>query len=133
MDGGGGFALAAWDPLAAGQATLGALALGYLVSGKSIIAVGLHSAMPWQGDTICVSALLDPVPPLALNCFAISISAVWIMHRQPQAGVKTTYMNIERPEANETARDRFERIHDDIRMRICLLHYLDEFPAHAVG
>lgn len=32
-------------------------------------------------------------------------------------------MNIERPEANETARDRFERIHDDIRMRICLLDY----------
>lgn len=32
-------------------------------------------------------------------------------------------MNIERPEVTETARDRFERIHDDIRMRICLLDY----------
>lgn len=32
-------------------------------------------------------------------------------------------MNIERPEATESARDRFERIHDDIRMRICLLDY----------
>jgi len=32
-------------------------------------------------------------------------------------------MKIERPGANETARDRFERIHDYIRMRICLLDY----------
>jgi DNA-binding GntR family transcriptional regulator len=32
-------------------------------------------------------------------------------------------MNIERPEVTETARNRFERIHDDIRMRICLLDY----------
>jgi DNA-binding GntR family transcriptional regulator len=32
-------------------------------------------------------------------------------------------MNIELPDTNETARDRFERIHDDIRMRICLLDY----------
>ena len=32
-------------------------------------------------------------------------------------------MNIERPEATESARDRFERIHDVIRMRICLLDY----------
>ena len=32
-------------------------------------------------------------------------------------------MNIERPRATEKARSRFARIHDEIRMRICLLDY----------
>ena len=32
-------------------------------------------------------------------------------------------MTVDAPEISETARDRFERIHDDIRMRICLLDY----------